>query len=225
MKIDMRADDFNAWALDRLQRAEAGVQAGVAAGGEGLLLELRQTIARALGARAGNMVGLQVYPKGRSSFKAAAVVFARGPLADDILTTQGLGAVITPKHGKALAIPTKNVPLTRGSGRGGLRRMTPVEVEAAYNRDLRQIETRVRGASVDVVGVLVMDVDFFRGQVGGRRGFRFTARRFRKGAVHSVVMFILARSVKLQPKFDADGLARRWADRVPDLIEAATPGD
>ena len=204
---------------------EAAVAAGVAAAGEGMLTELRQEIGRALGHRASNMIGLRVFPEKMASMSAAAVVFSRGAQADRILSAHAAGGVVRPRRASALAIPTQKVPLKRGAGRGAARPMTPVEVEAHFNRELRFAIIRSKGRRL---GVLIMDgLTEARSRRGARAKLRrATRRRKLQGREEtSVIMFILVRQTRLRQLLDPDRIAARWGERVPDLIERATPAD
>lgn len=220
------SERFADWVGERRKIAEGAVQAGVAAAGEGLKVALRQHVAAVLGPRIANTVMLRVYPDRKASFGAAAVVQARNAKADAILSAHEQGVTIRPKAGAALAIPTENVPLTRGAGRGGTRRMTPVEVEAAFNRELRFARLSTV-SSRKAIGVLILDEvsDRIRATRRGVKGFRQSRAKRLAGARQSVVMFVLVRQVRLAKRIDAAALVAQWGERVPELIERALPSD
>jgi hypothetical protein len=204
---------------------EFAVSTGVRAAGEGLKIELRQHVSGALTPRIANAIGSWSYPSSGNHLGQVVVVGARSKRADDLLEAHEEGVTIGPKNGQALAIPTENVPIA--PGRGGGRRMTPVEVEAAYNKELRLVQgghLHMRKA----IGLLVLDVDLnsIHTRNIGRRGFRGGKRALKRGGLRqSVVMFILVRIVRLPKRLNAEAIARQWLERTPDLIDRAIPED
>lgn len=125
-----------------------------------------------------------------------AEVRAASPRWGGILAAITEGATIQSPNGAWLAIPTAAVP--RHGGRSG-KRMTPVEVEAHYNREL--IYRPARGGNA---GLLVLDLT--RGK--GGRGWRpDTARRRAQGrTAQPVVMFVLVKSASLPRRLDGAAL-------------------
>ncbi|CAK0761920.1 hypothetical protein WCLP8_3360007 [uncultured Gammaproteobacteria bacterium] len=92
--------------------------------------------------------------------------------------------------------------------------MTPVEVEAAFNRDLRTVLPPGRR-----VGYLIMD-QLVAARSG--RGFRqATSRRLAQGrSAQPVLMFVLAPSVTLSKRLDIAKAVAAVEAEFPGLIEA-----
>src|SRR5690606_37756156 len=134
-----------------IQPLEGAVTAGVHAAGEGLQLELRQQVERAgLGSRLPNAIRINKYRSSGASMSAAAQIWTKSGAAK-ILGAHAEGATITGKDGNYLAIPNDSVPRAAG-GRGGRKRMSPVEVEAHFNQELRMIPSRKAG-----IHLLILD--------------------------------------------------------------------
>ncbi len=204
-------DRFIGVAVDELAVA---VTAAVGAATDGMKTDLRaQAQAGGLGPRFGLMLRGDVYPRGgRPSLSAAGEVRPNGKRAEMLFGVYSQGTVIRGRAGNWLAIPTPNVPLQGGRGRGATRRMTPVEVEASFNRELRFAFGRRPGTAV-----LIMDEAVAaRGKAGGYRP-RTAGRRSRKG--ESVVMFVLRRSVSVRRRLAPDQVAEKWSGMVPAMID------
>ncbi len=89
------------------------VTAGVKDAGRGLKGDLRkQVVAAGLGPRLARTWRETTYPRGKSSMRAATLVWSKAPL---IVRTFDEGAVIRSKSGLWLAIPTPAAP-KRGVG-------------------------------------------------------------------------------------------------------------
>lgn len=206
MRYAAKAPAFReAFAADR-QVAERAHTLGMRALTAGLKGELRDvTRAAGLGEKLANAWRGETYPKATNSLEPASYVWTK---AAKIIGAFAQGATITPTDGRRyLAIPTEHVPL---KGRG--RRMTPVEVEAAFNQDL--IVRKGKG------GRLLAFVDVIPAK--NKRGFRpVTKGRVRQGRTSKLVlMFILVRSVQLGKRIDPDAVAERWAGRFDELVQA-----
>ncbi|MEI8396310.1 MAG: hypothetical protein WCF85_16370 [Rhodospirillaceae bacterium] len=89
--------------------------------------------------------------------------------------------------------------MPRRPGRGGGTYLSPIEIEARINRDLRFIPARS-----DRIGYLVMDLATPGRQAQGRRG-------------RAVLMFVLVRQVTLTKRLDFARVAARVAADYPDL--------
>jgi hypothetical protein len=207
--------------------AARAVYAGVAAAGAGLQLELRQEIyAAGLKTVLGNLIGLRVFPTGNASLRAVASIYARGPSADNILTSLASGLVIVPKRGRYLAIPTSLNRL--GGRRGAGLRITPADMLATRQAFTIRVKSsdrllwclRVNEAASGGRG-RVKQRAFAGGVVelgGGRRArvAGFLAKGF-------VPMFVLAPAAKMKWVLHPEELGRKWGDRVADLIDRASP--
>lgn len=205
--------DIARYMREEIRRAEAVATRAVGESALGLQADWRQAvIAAGLGPRLANTVRLSLYPQGRNSLGAAGYVFTRAP---EIMLGHAEGATIRARNARFLAIPTENVPRARAGRRGATKRMTPVEVEAAFNRDLRFVQRPGRPA------LLVMDEARarFRRATGELRGFKRSRSKTGRGHT-SVVMFVLVPQVRLRKAFDLAGIAERWQGRLLQRLEA-----
>lgn len=194
------------------------VRAGVEQATLGLKADMREQImAAGLGQRLGNAVGSEVYPKkGTETLHPAGRVFPRGKLAEQIFDSFNTGATIRGKSGNWLAIPTRNAYL---GGRGG-KRPTPAEFEQRTGIRLRLAVPRRsgKGRYQFLVG------DSVAGRQPGRKAA--TAGRVKQGRkVETLIFFVLIKQTMLGRRLDFAALAQRWADRIPEFIERATPED
>lgn len=172
----------------------------------GLKNELRDQIKSAgLSARLANTWRGNTYPQNRRSVTPAGYVYSNAPAIIDSFTS---GATIVPVNGgKYLAIPTKNVPRATGR-RGATRKMTPQQVEDAFNQDL--FFRRGKGGHV----LAFISAVRSKNKKGWRRG---TKGRLAQGRdVQPVLMFTLVPSVRMPKKLDLDGPAARWAAEFAD---------
>jgi hypothetical protein len=200
--------------LDELALATTG---GVGAATTGLKTDLRKAIADGgLGGRLANAVQSATYPKGgKPSLNAAGFVYVKGRRVKDYLDAYAEGAVITAKNGsKYLAIPTDNAKgLIGGSGRSAA-------VSAGGWRYRTGVPTTVIPTG-DPAAPFVIVANLRRGR-GKRGGYRApTASALKRGDTERVVLFVLVPLVRVPKRISTEGLAQRWADRVPDLIEQA----
>lgn len=207
---------FEEHAAERVDIVARAHTAGVRAATDGFKLELRQAIVAAgLGQRLPNAVGSAVYPKGKNSIGAAGTVFARGARADLLLSVQAKGAVIRGKGGKYLAIPTRAAGRTVDG-----KPMTPAAWQTANNQDLH-----VARASSGALVLIAYRERLRRGRGGRYVGRERPAGFAVKNRQNYIVLFFLVRVATLRGRFDPDELARKWGDRVADLIARATPPD
>lgn len=190
--------------------AERAVTLGVREATDGLKLSMRrQVMGAGLGQRMANTWRGDVYPKGQSSIRAAGVVYTR---ASRIMEGFERAAVIRSKDGWWLAIPTPNAPKR---GVGG-KRINPSNFpEHRYGR-LRFVYRSGRPS------LLVVDnarASYSR-KTGEMRGFRKAGdRAVSKGqGLTTVVMFWLVPQVQMKRLITFDEEARRWFERLPQLI-------
>lgn len=165
------------------------------------LLELRrQVVSAGLGNRLANTWRDRVYPEHRRSMTPSGYIWSNAP---DIVDAFDRGAQVVPLAGRRfLAIPTKNVPNAAGR-RGARRRMTPEQVEHAFNQDL--FFQRGKG------GRLLAFINAVQSR--NRRGFRpGTKARLAAGrALKPVLMFVMVPTVRMPKLLDANAVAERWA--------------
>lgn len=154
-----------------------------------------------------------VYPRRGASLAAAAQIWIKNPRHRGAIEAYTTGATIRGQGGQYLAIPTEAVPYRAGVGRGVRQRMTPVEVEAAFNRDLELVPAGPNRF------VLVMP----EATPARRGGYREATRRRRAAgrAVRRIVMFTLVRQVTIARRLSTDQIAAAGLARVPAMIEAA----
>ena len=174
----------------------------------------RQVVGAGLGQRLAGTWRSQVFPP--TATKAAGEVWTVAPL---IIEGFDKGATIIARNGSRwLAIPTANVPPhswgSKAPGGHPRRLMTPVEVEAAFNRDLRMVQPP--GSSV---AYLIMD-QLVTARSG--RGFRqATSRRLAQGrSAQPVLMFVLVPQVTLAKRLDIAGAVAVIEAEFPGLIES-----
>ncbi len=174
----------------------------------------RQVVGAGLGQRLAGTWRSQVFPP--TATKAAGEVWTVAPL---IIEGFDEGATIIARNGSRwLAIPTANVPPrawgSKAPGGHPRRLMTPVEVEAAFNRDLRMIQPPGRQ-----VAYLIMEQ-----LVAARSGCGFrqaTRRRLAQGrSAQPVLMFLLVPQVTLAKRLDIAGAVTAVEADFPGLIEA-----
>ena len=206
MKLSARIDgDLRRILADELTQAEAAITDGMRDAAEGLKAELRQQVAAAgLGPRLANTWRSEVYPKGRTSLRAAGFVFSKAP---DIVAAFEDGTVIRSTKGFWLAIPTP----AAGTGAGG-KRIDLGLWERMHGSRLRFVYRRS--------GVSLLVADAMRARTGKRGGFaKGSASALRSGnGLASVVMFILVPQVSLRKRLDVAAAAEKWADAVPGLV-------
>lgn len=183
---------------------------------DGLKAELRAQVTGAgMGALLAKTWQGRRYPANRDSIDAAAFVYSRAPKIVDAFDR---APVIRPVNGRRyLAIPTDNVPRT-ASGRGHGRRMTPEEVELAFNQDLKF----AKGAK----GRLIAYVDVVSNAGGtklkaptGKQLVRLYANGRAPKRHAQIVMFVLTPTARMPKRLNVDAAAQHWAQQVPAIFE------
>lgn len=158
-----------------------------------------------LGSRLANVIRSDVYPKGRQSLNAAAMVWAKAP---EIIGSHERGALIRSTSGFWLAIPTK----AAGKGsKGG--RITPIEWEQRTGRALRFVYFGGRIAKLVDDGTtqfrrLGDDTSFTQSKAGVRK------RRLSK------LIFVLVPQVRLRKKLNLFAAADAAHASLPAQIIA-----
>jgi len=202
------------FATDCISDLAVAVTAGVKAAADGMKTDLRAMIESAgLGERLPNAIRTEVYPKGRPSIHAAAFIYPRGKGAQTILEAFSQGVTIRSNSGRFLAVPTPEA----GAGRFGTR-LTPELWEQRTGIRLKFIYRR-GGPSL-----LVADL---RARAGKRGGFATPSARAGKTGrgLTTVPIFILLPQVTLAKRLNPKEVARRWSDRVPELIRRGLPSN
>ena len=183
----------------------------------------RQQIEQArLGPRLAKTIRREVYPKGRNSVDAAALVWTKAP---KIIDAYARGSTIRPVNGaRYLWIPTDDVPKKRQGNR-----LTPQEVEQRFGRDLviigagnhrlRTTPSRVNNG-VAYAGFSGLAIRKASGRwrnatpnqmKPGHRSYREVTRQF-------VLMFTLVPLVKVSKRLDLEALAREAEARFPGQL-------
>ncbi|SFK41656.1 DUF6441 family protein [Caulobacter sp. UNC279MFTsu5.1] len=168
--------------------------------------DLRENVeAAGLGRRLALTWRSRVYPEGgRSSLDPAGWVWTKAPKLIEVYED---GAMIRPTGGRHyLAIPSKNVPL---KGRG--RRMTPLDVEVAFNQDLIIRRGREPGTWTAWINAVA---------ARNRRGFKPATRGRLRGGRQSqlVFMFTLKPWVNVRKRLNGRQIAERASNRMPELL-------
>lgn len=189
---------------------EKAVTAGMSRAARGLEKELEGITEQAGLGPLSKAWSSKVYPKGEPSLRAAGLVYVKGKARTiGAMFAHSTGVVIKAAGGRYLAIPTDAVPRRRG-GRGGGDRMSPAEVETAFNQDLHLIKTKA--------GKLLLVIRAIRSK--SRRGFRAaTPRRVAQGREQLIVpMFVLIPQARLRKRFDIGPSVERWVAQLPGII-------
>lgn len=210
-KVDI-IGDFKLIASGESDRLAAHNRAAVEDATEYLKQRLRaQTIAARLGEKLAKAWRSNVYPrKSVSTMNPAGLVSSN---AEKLHYVFSVGATIRSKSGRYLAIPLATVPFADGAGRHR-RRMTPVEVEARFNNDLKFMETSYGG-------ILYMD-NLLEGKKAGT--FRqATSRRLRQGReTRRVIFFNLIKQATIRPRIDLQGAASIAQQRLYNNLVSMT---
>lgn len=210
------------WARGLGRQGAIATTAAVGAAAEALKLDMRAHVRtiergggrRGFGNRLPNAIGSNLYPrKGKYSFAAAGMVFARGDKAAQIFRAWSEGAVIKGRNGNWLAIP---MPYTPRVGRAA---PTPESVALHFGRPLKLEYRRTRRGLVPVLVIEGVTPARSRKRPGLRKA---TPGRRRQGrAAQSVIMFTLIREAHIPKLLNFDALAAKRAAEIPALIQSA----
>ncbi len=205
--------------LMKIERARIAreVTLGMHEAARGLEKELEAAGAAAGLGRLARAWQSRVYPEGRYSTRAAAVVYAKGGkdgATEKALAAHGQGAVVKSAHGFYLAVPTDAAPKRGADG----KRISPSNFpEGRFNR--LYFVFRRNGPSFLIVHQL-------RARTGKNRGkfMKASASALRRGNFQSVIMFLLYPLVRLAKRYDLDAISERWRRRLPRIIERRLAG-
>jgi hypothetical protein len=151
------------------------------------------------------------------------VIFARGgdeSLAGGALEAYSRGAVITPKNGAWLAVPTQAAPRLVTAG-GKRRRLTPKQW-AAGGLNTRIGRLIFRQIRPDLALLIVKRVSLSP-KTGQAKAMGPRAPRTRI-AKNEVVMFVLIKRTTRAKRFDKDDIVRFYANRMPDYLRRTLEG-
>lgn len=185
--------------VDEIRSAERAVTQSIREAGNALKSAWRGQIVRAgLGVRLANSIRSQVYPEGRDSIRAAAMVWSRAP---HIISAHEQGAVIRSRRGFWLAVP---LPAAGKSIRGG--RITPAEWERRTGLRLRLIYRRGKP------GLLVAESRL------NSRGRAVASRSRQMRWLATVPIFLLLPQVTLRRRLDLAAEVDRVVAALPGAI-------
>jgi len=201
MRIDVKiAPDIVALMRAEVAAGQKAVSTTMAQAGAGLKSAWRVQITGAgLGQRLANTIRQQVYPKGRNSLDAAALVWSNAPV---IIGAHDTGPLIRSGNGFWLAIPLP----AAGRAMGG-KRVTPGMWEQKTGLKLRFVYRR-RGPSLLVADAVRLNT---RGQAAVSKS------KTGRGQVTAPI-FILVRQVKLPKRLDLARDAERAQAAIPGSI-------
>jgi hypothetical protein len=206
VRISVTIDGLGALLAAESRRIDAAVSEEVKAAGEGLKNDLRRQTEGLLGERVANAWRGKFYSNGGDAAKGpAGFVWTKAPRIIDFFSS---AKVITPL-GQAFAIPTENVP--RGP-RG--RRLTPIEVEARFNAELRPVPLKGGriGLVIDVIAALSKRRPGLRAATKGRAA--------QGRPTQPMLMFVLTRGpLRGRKLIDLDEFANRWGSKAAGNIE------
>lgn len=184
---------------------------GIAQAAQGIQQDWRRQVESAgLGSRLARTIRNQVYPRGRPSSSAAALVWTRAPVLIDAFDK---GAMISARGGLYLAIPTE----AAGQHGVGRQRVTPAGWEQRTGMRLRLVHRD------HLPSLLVAD----DARLTSRGLAAMNRRRVRRDGTRmgsvTVPIFILVRQVSLRKRLDLARDVDRWANRLPALITENWP--
>lgn len=195
MKFRLHVADFRKALAGTENQIATAVTAAMREATDGLKADLRQDVTGAgLGQRLANTWRGKTYPDSGVSVEAAAYVWTKAP---KLIDAYERGVTIRPREGRFLAIPTQYA-----GRRIGREKITPQSYERRTGQTLRFVKGK--GSSSFLVA-----------------SPRAKTTRRRRGAAmaqKSVIVFILVPQARVQKRLDVQGIAERWAARVPDLI-------
>lgn len=201
MKLSATITDIVKLMQGEIEAGEKAVSGAIRDAGKDLQDAWRAQITGVgLGQRLARSIRSEVYPKGRPSLNAAALVWSKAPV---IISAHDTGPLIRAKGGLWLAIPTE----AAGKGRGG-KRPTPREWEARTGLTLRFIPRRA-GPSLLIAEARL-----------NKRGRAVVSRSKTGRGIVSVPIFLMVRQVSLRKRLDLERDAKRAVDGLPGRIVA-----
>jgi hypothetical protein len=200
LKLDI-TPDLAAMMAAEIKAGERAVTTATREAGTGLKTAWRGQITGAgLGQRLARTIRSEQYPKGKTSLRAAALVWSKAPV---IIGAHDSGPLIRSRDGFWLAIPT---PAAGKSARGG--RITPGEWERRSGLRLRFVYRRTGPSLLVAEGRL------------NTRG-RAVASRSKTGRGRTTVpIFLLVPQVRLPKRLDLARDARAAQEALPGAIVA-----
>lgn len=206
MKISIKVDgNLKAIYGTSLAEGKRAVQRGVSIAGGGLQGDWRGQIASAgLGSRLQRTIRRRVYPEGRNSLRAAALVWSN---AGKIVDAFERGVTIKSQNGFYLAIPLP----AAGTQVGG-KRITPALWERKTGRRLTFIYRKGKPPLLVDTGTIT--------RAAPRVAFGEKQRERRGFKNKTIPIFVLKRTVQLPKKLSLLSAANAAQARLPELIVA-----
>ena len=206
MKLTVNVDgDLRAIYGTSLAEGKRAVQKGVSIAGGGLQSDWRGQIAGAgLGSRLQRTIRKRVYPEGRNSLRAAALVWSN---AGKIVDAFERGVTIRSNDGFYLAIPLP----AAGKHVGG-KRITPGLWERKTGRRLQFVYRKGKPPLLVDTGTVA--------RAAPRVAFGEKQRERRGFKNRSIPIFVLKPTVKLPKKLSLMATATAAQNRLPELIVA-----
>ena len=190
--------------------AEKAVTLGIREATQGLKMSMRrQVTSKGMGPRMANTWRGENYPKGQYSIRAAGLVYTK---ARKIMEGFEKASVIRSKNGLWLAIPTPHAPKRGSDG----ERINPSNFPEHRYGKLRFVY-RSKGPSLLVADNAKASYDRKTGAIRGFRKAKDKAVRSGQGLT-TVVMFWLVPQVKLPKLITFDTEAKRWFNKLPQLV-------
>ena len=206
MKVSVTVDgDLKAIYGTSLAEGKRAVQRGVSLSGGEVQSDWRGQIAGAgLGSRLQRTIRKRVYPEGRNSLRAAALVWSN---AGKIVDAFERGVTIRSENGFYLAIP-----LPAAGKQVGGKRITPGLWERKTGRRLQFVFRKGKPPILVDTGTVV--------RAAPRVAFGERQRERRGFKNRSIPIFVLKPSVKLPKKLSLMATANAAQARLPELIVA-----
>ena len=178
--------------------------------------------------RLGNAVGQTSAKRKRQTEEGRnpyGVIYARGgddSLAGGALEAYSQGAVIRPKNGAWLAVPTKAAPRFVRVG-GKRRRLTPeLWAKAGLNSRIGKLQFRQIRSNL---ALLVVKKVWLSAKTGRAKALGASGRtRTRVVPKGDTVVFVLIKQTRRAKRFDKDQIIAFYADRMPDYLRRTIAG-
>lgn len=210
--------------IETLERASTN---GLKDASNGLKGDLRSYIINAgLGKRTSNTwrnnkpgQPIAVYPQGKNSMNAAALVWSSAP---HIIEGLDKGGMVRARRSKYLAVPLPTAQKMMGGGRNQAR-ITPTLFERRTGLKLAVVQRGGKNPLLVARGVRVTKSGRVRRLTERKATARMGARISLTGMA-SVPMFVLLPHVQLRKRIDVQRTAERWGAKIPQLIDARRGG-
>lgn len=185
----------------------AGIKDGVNEATDGLKKGIRKQVTNAgMSRKLANTVRGKVY--NNDGHNPAGFVYTKAP---DIIRAFDTGVSIKPDKGTWLAIPTDNIPKFLGK-----RKVTPELLlkNPFYRKHMRFVPVDNRTALIVATGIRTS-------KAKRSSKFIFKESKSKKNRNKDTVLFVLKKQVRIDKRLDTQREAKKWADKLPELIAEA----